>query len=67
MNLDDLTYNGTVQLKSDAAFRGYVVGRCLLPDPMLGDLIVIAVSKPGATGKRGNVRLPLSDLAPVAR
>jgi len=63
MELNDLQFNGAVQLLSDTAFRGYIVGRCTPDHIVLGVIILVAVVEPGKTGLRGNVRLPLSDLA----
>ncbi len=67
MELTDLTFNETVTLTDDGAFRGVVFGRFVPDHPQLGTLILLVVVEAGQTGCRGIVPFPLAKLAQLPR
>lgn len=69
MQVQDLYPNQTVGLLSDAVFRGVFYGLINPPDEALGEIGLVYVKEPGATGrKQGAVtKFPVSDMARVGR
>lgn len=65
MELKDVRHNQTVTLATDAEFRGYVFGRCMNDDPVLGPVIMLFVKEPGKTGRHGVTIIPLVWLVKV--
>lgn len=58
-------FNQTVTLASDPNFRGYFIAPVAKAKPDDETQVLIAISQPGATGQRGNVKFMLSDVRPV--
>ncbi len=69
MEPKDLTPNQTVGLAQDAAFRGYYYGTTTAPDLTLGEIAIVYVSEPGASGRKQGVvtMFPVRELVAVKR
>ncbi len=65
MQVNTLLHNEEISLESDPAFRAYYAGRMAADDPVLGPMVMLVVTKPGATGCKflENLPFPLADIA----
>lgn len=67
MERKDVSFNQTVGLEGDPAFRGYIFAESAYPDLKLGPVMLVSIKEPGATGMRGIKLFLLSDLVKLTR
>ncbi len=66
MQLYELQFNGEVKLKSDDEFRGWIYGLCAVADDAPeATKVIVAIDKPGSTGKRGIQPFAVAELEPL--